>query len=213
MLPAHFVLLDRIPLTASGKVDRKALPEPGIKPGQEYTAPANEIEEKLTQIWSEILKIPPTAIGRDTSFFELGGHSLKATAVTARVHKTLNVKIPLPRFFKTPTIKDLSIYIKAGKEDKFIAMEPVEKKDYYPLSSAQKRLFTIQRVHSQSIAYNTPSMVRLTLTAKTEKRTFQETFLQLIKRHESLRTSFEIVKGKPVQRIRDDVRFKIEYDD
>ncbi|MCP5055034.1 MAG: AMP-binding protein, partial [bacterium] len=102
MVPSHFIPLDAIPLTVNGKVDRKALPLPEIKAGGGYIAPSNEGEHKLTEIWSEILRIDKDSIGIDDSFFDLKGHSLRATIVVSRVHKVFDVKVPLKEMFKTP---------------------------------------------------------------------------------------------------------------
>ena len=112
MIPSHFVLLDKMPLNASGKVDRKALPAPETKRGERYEAPANEIEEKLVGIWSEILGIDENLISTDTGFFELGGHSLTATLLASRVQREFHVSLPLLVIFKSPTITELGEYLK-----------------------------------------------------------------------------------------------------
>lgn len=111
MVPANITILERLPLTPTGKIDRKALPAPGIKPEGRYIAPGNETEKKLVGIWSRVLEIEPGIIGIDTNFFQLGGHSLNATVIAAKIHKELNVKIPLVEIFKTPTIRGLSSII------------------------------------------------------------------------------------------------------
>ena len=95
MIPSYFVQLDKLPLTPNGKLDRNALPEPdrSISSGVEYEAPINEMEEKLAVIWQEVLGVK--MVGRNDNFFELGGHSLKATVLLSRIHKKMNVEIPL----------------------------------------------------------------------------------------------------------------------
>ncbi|MCP4155146.1 MAG: amino acid adenylation domain-containing protein, partial [bacterium] len=140
MIPAHFVGLDKIPLTPNGKVDRKALPKPEVTAGDSYIAPRNEIEEKVTEIWSGILGIEKTVISVDANFFQLGGHSLKATIMASNIHKELNSKVPLAEIFKSPTIRGIAQYIKEVVKEKHISIEPVEKKEYYAVSSPQKRL-------------------------------------------------------------------------
>jgi len=92
MMPTYFVHLDTIPLTASGKKDRKLLPDPEVKSREKYIAPRDEIEKKLVEIWSDVLDIPQTDIGIDSNFFELGGHSLKATVLITRIHKAFQCK-------------------------------------------------------------------------------------------------------------------------
>nr|NIM12671.1 amino acid adenylation domain-containing protein [Candidatus Aminicenantes bacterium]NIM79384.1 amino acid adenylation domain-containing protein [Candidatus Aminicenantes bacterium]NIN18661.1 amino acid adenylation domain-containing protein [Candidatus Aminicenantes bacterium]NIN42550.1 amino acid adenylation domain-containing protein [Candidatus Aminicenantes bacterium]NIN85316.1 amino acid adenylation domain-containing protein [Candidatus Aminicenantes bacterium] len=211
MIPAYFVFLEVLPLTPNGKIDRKALPVPGFKAGEDYdyAAPRDEIEEKLARIWSEVLDVP--VVGIDDNFFDLGGHSLKATTLTARIHKELRIKVPLVEVFKTPSIRGMSLYIKAAKKERYAytPVQAVEKKEYYPLSSAQGRFYILQRVTPGSTAYNMAAIHEL--EGRVEKETFENTLKKFIKRHESLRTSFEMVEGKPVQRIHDEVEFEIEY--
>ncbi|MCP5103825.1 MAG: amino acid adenylation domain-containing protein, partial [bacterium] len=208
MIPSHFVELDEIPLSGSGKVDRKALPAPGISIGESYTAPTNEIEEKLTALWSEVLGIERDVIGIDANFFALGGHSLKGTALAAKLHKALNVKVPLMEIFKSPTIRKLAGHIGMSMEDKYRAIVPVEEKEYYILSSAQKRLYILQQMEPESTGYNMPQV--MPLGTAVDKDLLEETFRKMIRRHESLRTSFIMVNEEPVQRIHKNVSFKID---
>jgi acyl carrier protein len=113
MIPSHFVRLEKMPMTASGKLDRRALPEPEIAPGKAYTAPRNEIEETIADIWAEILGIDNDMISIDVSFFDLGGHSLKATMMVSKVHQVLGFKLQLMEFFRAPTIRGISSLIEA----------------------------------------------------------------------------------------------------
>ncbi|MDQ1353900.1 MAG: hypothetical protein QG657_4209, partial [Acidobacteriota bacterium] len=207
MIPSYFIPVERIPLTANGKVDRKALPAPGLFIGTSYVAPANEIEEQLTVLWSEVLSIEKDKISVNANFFELGGHSLKAAVLTARIHKKFAVKIPLMDIFRLPTVKELGRYVKESPEVKYAALEPVEKKDYYILSSAQKRLYVLQQMDPHSVVYNIPQVEYLD-TVDREK--MENIFRSLLNRHESLRTSFEMIDEQPVQRINDEVEFNIE---
>ena len=119
MVPTYFVMLDRLPLTARGKIDKTALPDPPWETGrEEYAAPRDEIEKKLLEIWYEILGIDPLkvsrSIGINDNFFDLGGHSLKATALVSTIHEKLNIKIPLVEIFKTPTIRSIASVISAA---------------------------------------------------------------------------------------------------
>jgi amino acid adenylation domain-containing protein len=209
MIPSYFVQLEKIPLTPNGKVDRKALPKPELKAGDSYIAPRDEIEKKLTVIWSEILD--QTSIGINDNFFHLGGHSLKATILVSKIHKVFQVNVPLAEIFKTPTIRNLSNYIKASVKEKYHAVEPVEKKEYYPLFSAQKRLYILYQMDQQGVGYNIPSFQ--VLEGEIDKIRLEQTFKMLIARHESLRTSFHMIIDEPVQRIHNKVEFEIEYKD
>ncbi|HLP47721.1 MAG TPA: condensation domain-containing protein, partial [Candidatus Kapabacteria bacterium] len=206
MIPSYFVRLEKIPLTPNGKIDRKALPKPGLIAGESYIAPRDEIEKKLTVIWSEILN--QSAIGINDNFFHLGGHSLKATILVSKIHKVFQVNVPLAEIFKTPTIKGLANYIKATIKDKYISIEPVEKKKYYSLSSSQKRLYVLYEMDRQGAGYNIPSFS--ILKGEIDKNRLEQTFTLLIDRHESLRTSFHIINDEPVQRIHDTVEFELE---
>jgi tyrocidine synthetase-3 len=212
MIPTYFVQLDGFPLTGSGKINRRALPEPEVGNLGEvgvFAAPRNEMEEKLADIWSEVLGMEKDIIGIDNNFFQLGGHSLKATIMISRLHKIFNVKVPLTEIFKTPTIRALSQYINTSLEDRFIAIKPVEEKEYYPLSSAQKRLFILQQMDRQGISYNMP--LGFPLKESMEVDRLENVFRELIQRHESLRTSFETINGNPVQKIHAAVTFKIKH--
>ncbi len=216
MIPSYFVFLDKIPLNPNGKLDRKALPEPEVALEQDYTAPRNEIEEKLVKIWSDVLGRDALhasqlqkSIGIDNNFFESGGHSLKATILTSRIYKEFDVQIPLVEFFKTPTIKGLAEYMLRTARDKFESIESAEKKEYYSLSSAQKRLYILYKFEEKSTAYNLPNI--LSLEGNINKDTLEETFRRLISRHQSLKTSFEVINDEPVQKIHDDIEFEIEY--
>ena len=209
MLPSYFVRVDAIPLKPNGKINISLLPEPGIKVGENYVAPRHVIEEKLAAIWSEILDIEKNVISIDANFFQLGGHSLKATISIAKIHKVMEVKLPLAQLFKTPTIRGLAEYIKKRAKDRYLSIQPCEKKEYYALSSAQKRLYILQQLEPESTGYNLPRT--LPLKNKIDKEKLSGTFRKLISRHESLRTSFHMGGTEPVQRIHETVDFDIEY--
>jgi amino acid adenylation domain-containing protein len=109
MIPAYVMQVDHIPLTPNGKVDRSALPAPalGLNASDNYVAPGNENEEKMVEIWAEILNLDKQIIGVKNNFFELGGDSLKATILTAKIHKVFNVRMPLEEIFRTPTVEGI----------------------------------------------------------------------------------------------------------
>ena len=209
MIPAYFVQMERFPLTTSNKIDRKALPDPEIGNVKDYLPPTNETERRLTQIWSEVLAVAVDKIGIQTNFFELGGHSLKVAALTFRIHKEFNAKVPLDEVFKRSTIKELALYIQAVEKELYLAVEPCEKKHFYPLSSAQKRLFFLQMMEETGTMYNMSQVLELAGNMALER--LQATFAKLIQRHESFRTSFLMVAEEPVQRVFDHVTFAIEY--
>ncbi|MCU0287656.1 MAG: amino acid adenylation domain-containing protein, partial [Acidobacteria bacterium] len=210
MLPSYFIRLDSIPLTPTGKVDKKALPGPKADSGATYTAPRNEIEEKLALTWSEVLGIEKEIIGIDANFFKLGGHSLKATSAVAKIQKNLEVKVPLAQLFTNPTIRQLARFIQeTGDKEKFLSIPAVEKKEYYVLSSAQKRLYLLDQMNPGNTVYNMPAL--FDLAGELEPGVMEKIFRELIGRHESLRTSFHMIGGEPVQRIHDRAGFNIEF--
>jgi amino acid adenylation domain-containing protein len=216
MIPSYFVQVDKIPLTPSGKLDRKALPAPKITSEEKYTAPRTHIERELVEIWSEVLSRDAVnlKIGIDDSFFELGGHSLKATILISKIHKKLDVIVPLVEVFKRKTIRRLSGYIKDARETKYTDIGLVEKREYYALSSAQKRLYFLQQMNLGSTSYNMTLVLPLDHVGKDiDKEKLEFMLKKLISRHESLRTSFLMMDKEPVQRIHDEVEFEIEnYD-
>jgi len=199
MIPSYFILLPELPLNPSGKVNTRALPEPDDNAAGTYTAPIDWVEKQLTAIWSDILSIPAEKISRDVNFFEIGGHSLKAAVLMSRIHRYFNVKISLRDIFSCPVVKDLAGFIKGAAADAYRSIEPVEEKEYYPLSSAQQRLFIHQHMIEDNTSYNTT--VYTLLQGEVDRAKLERAFWQLITRHENLRTSFHMLKDEPIQRV------------
>jgi amino acid adenylation domain-containing protein len=212
MIPSFFIPIDKIPLTPNGKVDRKLLPEPGAADmGEEYKylAPRDAIEEKLVEIWSEVLNIGlNTPIGINDDFFALGGHSLKAALLVSKVHRAFNVKIPIVEIFKTPFIRALSEYIKKADQEAYISLKPMEEREYYTASAMQKRLFILSQLEGIKSAYHLPRV--LTVEGKLNRSSMEKAFQQLIQRHESLRTSFMLINDEPMQKIHKKINFSIK---
>ncbi len=209
MIPSNFIQIDKLPLTSNGKVDRTALPEfdGNISTGIEYEAPRNSTEEQLVTIWEEVLGVEN--IGINDNFFELGGHSLKAISLAATIHKVLNVEIPLKEIFKAPTIKGISEYIRNSEESIYSSIEPADEKDYYEMSSAQKRMYIINQMHKESTSYNITRALIIEDELNLQKLT--EVFTTLIDRHEALRTSFELTEEGFVYKVHKKVNFAVEY--
>ena len=208
MIPSTFVLLQAMPLTANGKVDRSALPEVDSSFSRRpYVPPRNQTEAVLAKIWSEVLN--QEQVGINDNFFELGGHSLKATLVITKIHKELNVEVPLRLLFQTPTIKELGEYLLNASTSMYAAIEPIPIKEFYPASSAQKRMWLLWQLDSASIGYNMPDV--LIIDGKLSKSRLEAAFSRLIARHEVLRTAFAIVDGEICQRVAASVDFAIAY--
>ncbi len=208
MIPTYFVPINKIPLTPNGKLDRKALPEPGVTADVPYSPPRDYVEETLVGIWSSVLGVEKNSIGVDHNFFLMGGHSLKATIVTSQIHRELEVKIPLSDFFKLSTIRGLSSLIKQAQRDHYIPLTTVEKKEFYPLSPAQKRLYLLQNFELKSTVYNISWT--FPLSEDIDSIRLKQTLAQLVARHESLRTSFHMMHNHPVQKIHDQVTIELE---
>jgi amino acid adenylation domain-containing protein len=209
MIPSYFVRLERIPLTLNGKVDRKRLPQPEINADENYAAPRNDVDEKLIEIWADLLGLEKNKLGIDTNFFEIGGHSLKATLLITKIHKSFDVKVPLGEIFRCPTIRELADCMKELEEDIFQLLKVVEAREYYELSPAQKRLFIAEQMGKTSSLYSLP--MNFILEGELELRRLENAFAGLINRHESLRTSFRLVEDKPVQKIHSQVEFAVQH--
>jgi len=209
MIPAHFIMIDKIPLTPSGKLDKKRLPDPlSIENIGEPISPDNAVEQKLAGIWSDVLGIERSRINRDTDFFKAGGHSLKAIVLVGRIHNVFNTKIPINEVFKIPTIRELAKTIAKTETTLFIPIKPAEEKEYFPLSQAQKRFYILQAIDETSIRYNIP--IAFFLEGTIDAPYIEDVFRRLILRHENLRTSFRLVADQPVQVVHRSVEFRIE---
>ncbi|QKJ77919.1 non-ribosomal plipastatin synthetase PpsC [Bacillus subtilis] len=208
MVPAYMIEMEQWPVTPSGKLDRNALPAPGgAADAETYTAPRNVTEMKLSQLWEDVLKNGP--VGIHDNFFDRGGHSLKATALVSRIAKEFDVQVPLKDVFAHPTVEGLAAVIREGTDSPYEAIKPAEKQETYPVSSAQKRIYVLQQLEDGGTGYNMPAV--LELEGKLNPERMDRAFQELIKRHESLRTSFEQdAGGDPVQRIHDEVPFTLQ---
>jgi len=170
-----------------------------------YIAPENETERKLVEMWQGFFGLHQVGIRDD--FFQLGGDSLKATALSAKIQQAFDIEFSFTQLFNTPTIKGLAQSIEKAGHRHYRSLEAVEKREYYPLSSAQKRLYLLQKMGINSVAYNLPNV--FILKGEPDKDKLTETFKQLLNRHAALRTSFTIIKGEPVQIVHEEVEFKI----
>lgn len=209
MIPAFFYRIEKIPMTPNAKIDYKALLQMEFFEAGTVQPPADQTETMLVKIWADVLGEDPQDIGVNANFFQSGGHSLNAAVVTLKIHKYFNVNISLAEMFDTPTIRELAERIRSKKKELYIPVEPVETKEYYRLSSSQQRLFILQKLDQSGTAYNLSSVLRLPQEVEREKLT--RTFQQLIRRHETFRTSFEMIKGELVQRVHEDFQFQVQY--
>ncbi|MCP4216126.1 MAG: amino acid adenylation domain-containing protein, partial [bacterium] len=211
MVPSAFVYLDQLPLTPSGKVDRINLKHPDRKTGSAIVPARSPMEKKLLEIWAKVLGIENNAIGIDDDFFQLGGHSLRATILISRIHRHFQVRIPHAQLFKAATVREMASYIKEAAPDRLTLIERTGEKEYFPLSSVQRRLYTSLQMLPPSTLYNIPLVV--VLEGDIQKKKVERIFKHLLQRHESLRTAFILLDGHPVQKIEPDPTFTVEYHD
>jgi acyl transferase domain-containing protein/acyl carrier protein len=174
----------------------------------EYAAPATTAEQKLAAIWQEILGIDRVGVNDD--FFELGGDSLKANMMMSRIKKELNVSISIGDIFNTPWVKQLAEKLgsREESEDAYFAVELAEKREYYPLSPIQRRFYIMNEIAGIGAASNLN--FAMMMEGRLDREKLERAFCSLIQRHESLRTSFVMLQGEPVQVIHQDVDFGIE---
>jgi amino acid adenylation domain-containing protein len=202
MVPSAFVALDRLPLTSNGKLDRRALPEPeagDAADAEAYQAPRTPTEELLAGIWAEVLRLEH--VGADADFFELGGHSLRATQVMARVQETFGVAIPLRALFEGSTVQALAARIDAARQGGHHPAEtpigPADRSRPLPLSFSQERLWFVERLQPGTATYNVP--VALDLSGALDVAALERALGEIVRRHETLRTTFADGDGGPVQ--------------
>ncbi len=209
LIPTFCLQVEKIPLTDDDKVDENALLSFEISSTQEYKAPRNSVEEKLTVIWADILEKDQNAISIDDFLFELGGQSLNVIRMSSRIHKEFNISIPITVIFELSTIRRIAEYIEKESKTKYSSIEYTEEKEYYRLSSSQKRLYLLHLINLTSTGYNVPEIAELHGDLCLEK--LETCFKKLIERHETLRTSFVMVKDICVQKINRQVDFSMEY--
>jgi amino acid adenylation domain-containing protein len=201
MVPNQVVFLDGFPLTPNGKVDRRALPAPDLarSRGAERAAPTNPLEAILVEIWREVMSVAD--LGIHDSFFDLGGHSLQAGKILARVRDRLGVDLALHELFQAPTVARLAGRVEslqhANTPPSVRSLRSSGGGREAPMSSAQQRLWFLDRLHPGSTAYSCPSLYRLRGPLNTAA--LEQSLNAVIARHQTLRTAFSDIDGKPVQ--------------
>ncbi|HSG38713.1 MAG TPA: amino acid adenylation domain-containing protein, partial [Thermoanaerobaculia bacterium] len=201
MIPAAWVALPELPLTPHGKVDRRALPEPGEEP-RRTVAPRTLVEEVLCSLWAEILGVE--RVGVHDGFFDLGGHSLLATQLVSRLRRDLGVEIPLAALFEGPTVAALAPKVEAALRGETEAAPPILRHERHertaplPLSFAQERLWFLDRLEPGPL-YNIPTAARL--TGPLHPPALAAALDEIVRRHETLRTRFAERDRRPVQEI------------
>jgi amino acid adenylation domain-containing protein len=207
MIPAYLVKLEKFPLTVNGKVNRALLPDPLQEVvADRYSPPVTDTQKTLVELWQEVLG--HNRIGIKDNFFDLGGHSLKATALISRIHKVLNAELPILELFTSPTIEETAAWLDRQEAKAFIHLPKAAWSEFYPVSSAQKRLYILSQFEGAETAYNIPYV--LSLKGELDRERLVNALNTLAERHESLRTSFVMKDGEPVQKIEARISFVVE---
>jgi amino acid adenylation domain-containing protein len=204
MVPSAIVRLDEMPLTPTGKVDRRALPDPATtaRAADDGEAPRGPVEALLAGIWAELLG--GRDVRRTDSFFALGGHSLIATRLMSRIARVLGVELPLKALFAAPTLAGLAARVEdaraaAGGAERIPPIQPLAATAEPPLSFAQERMWFLDRFSAGTGAYNVPAV--LELSGSIDPEALRASLEALVARHEALRTRIVEREGRPVQRI------------
>ncbi|MET0396369.1 MAG: amino acid adenylation domain-containing protein, partial [Longimicrobiaceae bacterium] len=199
MVPGAFVALERLPLNANGKLDRRALPAPAYGSAEDrFVAPRTAAEEVLAGIWSQVLGVE--RVGVEEGFFDLGGHSLLATQVASRARRAFGVEVPLRALFEARTVAGLAARIEALRSTGASSAPPMERvprTEAMPASFAQQRLWVVDRLEPGSAAYNMAGALRL--RGPLDPAALRAGLDALVARHETLRTTFSEQGGVPVQ--------------
>ena len=199
MVPAAFVTLEALPLTAHGKVDTRTLPAPEAPTADDtWVAPRTRTEQALAILWSELLGT--SRVGLHANFFDLGGHSLLATRLVSRLRDAFSIELPVRRIFEAPTLERLARLVEdSARASRLPPLTPTPRTGPLPLSFAQQRLWFLDLLEPGAVSYSLPGAFELRgpLDAAALARGFES----ILQRHEVLRTTYATEDGQPVQRI------------
>ncbi|WP_312870297.1 non-ribosomal peptide synthetase [Gordonia asplenii] len=216
MVPSAVVVLEQFPVNASGKLDRAALPAPVIAPiaDVEYVAPATDAESALVRILSELLDTE--RIGMRDNIFALGADSLSAARLAARIRNELSLEVSLNDIFESVDVAELAVRMAGATPlGERLPLRPVVRPTPIPVAYAQTRLWFINRMDPAAATYNMPGAVRI--GPDVDLDALRAAVIDVVERHETLRTRFPAVDGEPTQEISpvDEVRaqFALEVDD
>ncbi|HIQ38322.1 MAG TPA: amino acid adenylation domain-containing protein [Desulfocapsa sulfexigens] len=208
MVPLHMMKLDSMPINPSGKIDRKKLPEPQTTPEteEEYKAPETDLEEKLCSIWAQALSREQISV--EANFFNSGGDSLRAVALQVNLEKKLGYAVELAAIFEYPSPRQMAARL-TNSEASAAPIPAAKPAEYYPATVSQQQLYLLSRMKGIGTAYNIPLCI--TFDGPLDQKRLSTALVNLVERHEALRTSFTIKNGVCVQCIADKVHLKLEF--
>ncbi|NMM92293.1 non-ribosomal peptide synthetase, partial [Rhodococcus sp. SRB_17] len=208
MVPSAVVVLDRLPLTGAGKLDRKLLPDPVFE-ARVFRAPVSSVEETVAAVFAEVLGVP--RVGLDDDFFDLGGNSLVATQVVSRLGAALDMSVPVRVLFEDSVVELLAARLGSGVGGGGrLALVPMVRPGRVPLSLAQQRMWFLNRFDPESAAYNIPIVVRL--TGNVDAQALALAVRDVLARHESLRTVFPDSEEGPYQSVLSAASVQLDLD-
>ena len=209
MIPAYYVNMKEFPFNSAGKVDKSKLPAPFnlMVHESEYEEPVGDTETALAEIWSEILKI--SRIGRNDNFFDCGGQSLKAIILCNEVERRLGVKLPTSDVFKYPVLSDLAMRVSAGGHNDAVLTKADRTLTDFEASMQQKNIYILQSMAEGAVHYNMPAAFEV--CGNIDIARIEQIINNIISENVIYRIGFEVVNDCIVQRIHNDVTFKIDY--
>ena len=208
MLPDRIFIVEKMPFTINGKVDKRALLNTVVFESEKvYIAPETAHEKLVAGIWQELLGIPQLSV--TDNFFQLGGHSLKVGQFINSVYKQTGIRLVFSDVFHAAVLRDVAALMNTNQRVVIPDLVKVPERDYYPQSSSQKRFYLLHQVEGSATSYNIPRAFRI--KGSIDIARLENCFLTLIARHEALRTGFEMREGMPVQIIKATAPFNIGY--
>ncbi len=207
MVPSAIVVIDAVPLTVNGKLDRRALPAPDFSGSDRHRAPANPVEEILADTYARVLGLD--RVGVEDSFFDLGGDSLSAMRLIAAINSSLEAGITVGSLFDAPTVAQLALRV-GGDAARLEPLVAVERPPVVPLSFAQSRLWFLDQLQGPSPVYNMTAAFRL--AGALDAGALGSALVDVVARHESLRTLFDAPAGVPRQVVTAADRVDVPWD-
>ncbi len=206
MIPGYFMQVSALPLMDSGKVDKKHLPDIVVQRSCDYVPPETETQIQISRIYKDVLRLDE--VGIHDNFFEIGGHSLRATKIINLIESQLGVRITIGEFFENPNIKKLAEIVDTKASREFAGIPNAEQQASYAMSSAQKSIYLTCQLDPGNTTYNMPGAIEI--QGNVQYSRVEYVLNQLIARHETLRTSFELQNDDLVQIIHPDIKIKLE---